>query len=112
MKCVHIQTIVCQGHSGKRKFSQDNNISKTFKGFLCSFGNILIDLTAMKLNKFFNTEIFHLQSCHFAYIQTGIQTATMSIFRQIDLIFLLFIILQNGPFIKFSPRKLVPHIQI
>ena len=38
-------------------------------------------------NEFFNTEIFHSQSCHFAHIQTGIQTATTSIFRQLILFF-------------------------
>ena len=48
---------------------------------------------AMKpvFNDFFSTEIFHLQSCRFVYIQTDIQTGTTSIFRQINPIFLIFL---------------------
>ena len=41
-------------------------------------------------NEFFNTEIFYSQSWCFAHIQTGIQTATTSISRQLILVFILF----------------------
>ena len=41
-------------------------------------------------NEFSNTEIFHSQPCRFTYIQAGIQTATTSIFRHINLIFPIF----------------------
>ena len=41
-------------------------------------------------NELFSTEIFHLQPCRFAYIQTGTQTDTTSILRQINPIYPIF----------------------
>ena len=106
MKCIHIQTIACQGHSGKRK----SNLKTVI--FLCAF-NSSEQLQNLFLMNFFNTEIFHLQPCHFAHIQTGIQTATMRIFKgQINPIFLICIMYPKvGPSSNFHLENLPP-IQI
>ena len=42
-------------------------------------------------NELFSTEMFHSQPCRFAHIQTDIQTVITDIFRQINLIFLIFL---------------------
>ena len=60
----------------------------------CAIFNFFYRILCCKSNfsEFFNTEIFHLQPCRFAYIQIGIQTAHTRFFRQLRVIFFCIII--------------------
>ena len=95
----HIHTIRNQGHYGKRKFLQENSISEWFKGIFTCF----LQVQSLKLYPLLpiNPKLINHHINPFIYRQISIQTATTSIFRQINSIFL-FLCRDHKQFWRFN----------